>query len=236
MTPSTACCTRRQRRARPTSFQCCVRVHAETRIIGPVFFMLSLFSPLAHVIVRSAAGANRSYLDDDGQTPLHAAIANGHVDSVERLTAHLPCDEMHVVDKYKMVPMHAQQRMPFYSSLRMHALTTALRARYERSCRCTLRARAAIPTLSLYSSPAARESPTRQCRRHGLQREEPQHLQLRRRVAVVVAAVVLGTRSPSKSVVAGRAFTRARPLARSEAQAAHSDAAERDWRQRRLYC
>ena len=162
--------------------------------------MLSLFSPLVLMLLCAvAAGANRSYLDDDGQTPLHAAIANGHVDSVERLTAHLPCDEMHVVDKYKMVRMHAQQRMPFYFSLRMHALTTALRARYERSCRCTLRARAAIPTLSLYSSPAARESPTRQCRRHGLQKEEPQHLQLRRRVAVVVVVALLETRSPSKA-------------------------------------
>ena len=85
--------------------------------------MLSLFSPLVLMLLCAvAAGANRSYLDDDGQTPLHAAIANGHVDSVERLTAHLPCDEMHVVDKYKMVRMHAQQRMPFYFSLRMHAL------------------------------------------------------------------------------------------------------------------
>ena len=161
--------------------------------------MLSLFSPLVLMLLCAvAAGANRSYLDDDGQTPLHTAIANGHVDSVERLTAHLPCDEMHVVDKYKMVRMHAQQRMPFlFLSAHACSLTTALRA-LLRSCRCTLRARAAIPTLSLYSSPAARESPTRQCRRHGLQKEEPQHLQLRRRVAVVVVAL-LETRSPSKA-------------------------------------
>lgn len=50
-----------------------------------------------------AAGAACSALDDDLQTPLHCAVANGHVEAVERLTARLPCAEMHVADKYKMV-------------------------------------------------------------------------------------------------------------------------------------
>ena len=53
-----------------------------------------------------AAGAPCSALDDDGQCPLHHAIANGHIDAVERLTAKQPCAEMSVTDRYKMVRAH----------------------------------------------------------------------------------------------------------------------------------
>lgn len=45
-------------------------------------------------------------LDEDAQTPLHVAIANGHLAAVERLTRVQPCTELHEYDKYKMLPLH----------------------------------------------------------------------------------------------------------------------------------
>ena len=45
-------------------------------------------------------------MDDDLQTPLHCAIANGHTAAVERLTLKQPCREMHVADRYQMLPLH----------------------------------------------------------------------------------------------------------------------------------
>ena len=40
-----------------------------------------------------ARGASIAALDDDMQTPLHTAVANGHIGAVERLTAQQPCLE-----------------------------------------------------------------------------------------------------------------------------------------------
>ena len=58
------------------------------------------------IAVLVAAGAPLSYCDDDHQTALHAAVANGHFDAADVLTEKLPCAELHVVDKYKMLPLH----------------------------------------------------------------------------------------------------------------------------------
>lgn len=59
------------------------------------------------ICVLLAAGADTAAVDDDGQTPLHYAVANGHVAAVERLTAATtPCAEMHLTDRYKMQPLH----------------------------------------------------------------------------------------------------------------------------------
>ena len=53
-----------------------------------------------------AAGADCAAVDEDGQTPLHVAVAHRHAAAVERLTAMQPCAELHVTDNYKMSPLH----------------------------------------------------------------------------------------------------------------------------------
>ena len=60
-----------------------------------------------HVInVLLLAGASAAEVDEDGQTALHVAVANGHVEAAERLSRADPCLEMGVVDKYQMTPLH----------------------------------------------------------------------------------------------------------------------------------
>ena len=53
-----------------------------------------------------AAGAALDAQDDDDQTALHVAVANGHAEAVEALTCTQPCHELEVYDKYKMLPLH----------------------------------------------------------------------------------------------------------------------------------
>lgn len=53
-----------------------------------------------------AGGADMSAVDDDGQTPLHNAVANGRHTAVEKLTARQPCQELRITDNYKMLPLH----------------------------------------------------------------------------------------------------------------------------------
>jgi ankyrin repeat protein len=60
-----------------------------------------------HVInVLLMAGVSAAEVDEDGQTALHVAVANGHVEAAERLSRADPCLEMGVVDKYLMTPLH----------------------------------------------------------------------------------------------------------------------------------
>jgi ankyrin repeat protein len=51
------------------------------------------------------AGASSSDVDEDLQTPLHCAVANGHLEAAEALST-LPCPELHVADRYRMLPLH----------------------------------------------------------------------------------------------------------------------------------
>lgn len=53
-----------------------------------------------------AAGADPAMVNDDGQTPLHIAVAHGHTEAVERLTSKQPCEQLRVTDHYKMLPLH----------------------------------------------------------------------------------------------------------------------------------
>lgn len=60
-----------------------------------------------HVInVLLMAGVSSAEVDEDGQTALHVAVANGHVEAAERLSRADPCLEMGVLDKYLMTPLH----------------------------------------------------------------------------------------------------------------------------------
>ena len=60
-----------------------------------------------HVInVLLMAGVSAAEVDEDGQTALHIAVANGHVEAAERLSRADPCLEMGVLDKYLMTPLH----------------------------------------------------------------------------------------------------------------------------------
>lgn len=52
------------------------------------------------------AGAPPSEVDEDGQTALHSAVANGNVEAAEVLSRAQPCLELLVADKYKMTPLH----------------------------------------------------------------------------------------------------------------------------------
>ena len=60
-----------------------------------------------HVLdVLLQAGASAADTDEDGQTALHVAVANGHVEAAEHLSREDPCLEMGVLDKYLMTPLH----------------------------------------------------------------------------------------------------------------------------------
>ena len=60
-----------------------------------------------HVIdVLLMAGVSAAETDEDGQTALHVAVANGHVEAAERLSRADPCLEMSVLDNYLMTPLH----------------------------------------------------------------------------------------------------------------------------------
>ena len=52
------------------------------------------------------AGASPSMLDEDGQTALHHAAAEGHVGALNALAPDEKCAELFVVDKYQMTPFH----------------------------------------------------------------------------------------------------------------------------------
>lgn len=58
------------------------------------------------IAVLVAAGAPLGYCDDDHQTALHCAVANGHIDAADVLTEKMPCAELSITDKYKMLPLH----------------------------------------------------------------------------------------------------------------------------------
>ena len=47
-----------------------------------------------------------SVVDDDGQTALHHAAAEGHTDAVLILAPDQTCAELFVCDKYEMTPFH----------------------------------------------------------------------------------------------------------------------------------
>ena len=52
------------------------------------------------------AGSDRASLDEDLQTPLHVAVANGHLEAAAALTSVQPCVELEKKDKYAMLPLH----------------------------------------------------------------------------------------------------------------------------------
>ena len=58
------------------------------------------------VAVLLAAGAPKTETDGDGQTALHAAVANGHVEVAEILTRDEPCVELNQSDNFSMTPLH----------------------------------------------------------------------------------------------------------------------------------
>ena len=58
------------------------------------------------IAVLVQAGASLSAVDEDHQTALHIAVANGNVAATDALTEILPCAELHLTDKYKMAPLH----------------------------------------------------------------------------------------------------------------------------------
>lgn len=53
-----------------------------------------------------AAGALKAETDGDGQTALHMAVANGHVEVAEVLTREEPCAELIGADHFSMTPLH----------------------------------------------------------------------------------------------------------------------------------
>lgn len=81
----------------------------KNELIGDTCSLYTIFVSVCAVPpmrVSVARGALLGAVDDDMQTPLHVAVANGHVEAVERLTALQPCAEMQIIDKYKMLPLH----------------------------------------------------------------------------------------------------------------------------------
>lgn len=51
------------------------------------------------IAVLVAAGAHLGALDDDLQSPLHAAVANGNFDAADVLTEVMPCAQLLLADK-----------------------------------------------------------------------------------------------------------------------------------------
>lgn len=58
------------------------------------------------VEVLLAAGALKTETDSDGQTALHAAVANARVEVAEVLTRDEPCVELSQPDNFSMTPLH----------------------------------------------------------------------------------------------------------------------------------
>ena len=107
-------------------------VHALPRASGPLDGLLHIAAEEGQEAVIEAliaAGADISTTDEDGQTPLHVAVAHGHVPAAECLSRQEPCAttfrtiarepycssrvrlwrscfEMRVVDKFLMTPLH----------------------------------------------------------------------------------------------------------------------------------
>ena len=65
-----------------------------------------------HALIRvlQEFGADGALPDDDAQTALHVAVANGNAPAADALTSWprlgAPCPELTLVDKYKMTPFH----------------------------------------------------------------------------------------------------------------------------------
>ena len=70
---------------------------------SPVVVAVSLVS-LSSIIMRPAVTI--AVVDDDGQTALHHAAAEGHTDAVLILAPDQTCAELVVCDKYEMTPYH----------------------------------------------------------------------------------------------------------------------------------
>ena len=83
-----------------------VRALAQAQPLGGLLHMAAEEGHEHVVDALLAAGAKASEADDDGQTPLHVAVANGHVEAAERLSRDEPCLEMQVADKFMMTPLH----------------------------------------------------------------------------------------------------------------------------------
>ena len=68
-------------------------------------------SGCGHALIRLLrVGADGALPDDDAQTALHVAVANGNAPAADALTSWpqlgAPCPELTLVDKYKMTPFH----------------------------------------------------------------------------------------------------------------------------------
>jgi len=76
---------------------------------SPLAGLLHIAAEERHVEILEVlveAGAPLDDVDEDGQTPLHVAVASGHVEAAEVLSREQPCLELRVPDKYRMTPLH----------------------------------------------------------------------------------------------------------------------------------
>lgn len=76
---------------------------------SPLAGLLHIAAEERHVEILEVlveAGAPLDEVDEDGQTPLHVAVASGHVEAAEVLSREQPCLELRVPDKYRMTPLH----------------------------------------------------------------------------------------------------------------------------------
>lgn len=80
--------------------------------LGPTVLLGGLLHAAAEeghegvVEVLLAAGALKTETDSDGQTALHAAVANARVEVAEVLTRDEPCVELSQPDNFSMTPLH----------------------------------------------------------------------------------------------------------------------------------
>ena len=58
------------------------------------------------VVLLLRAGASAALLDEDGQTALHHAAGEGHLEALKVLALDAECAELFVTDKYEMTPFH----------------------------------------------------------------------------------------------------------------------------------